>query len=101
MGRTKKFIRKELDRKMISGIQQIGVGVRNIYEAWKWYISNFGMDIRMFEERASAEYMLPYTGGEPRERHAALAINMLGGGGFEWNESMKKVRTIGNHIFWK
>ncbi len=68
---------------MISGIQQIGVGVRNIYEAWKWYISNFGMDIRMFEERASAEYMLPYTGGEPRERHAALAINMLGGGGFE------------------
>jgi catechol 2,3-dioxygenase-like lactoylglutathione lyase family enzyme len=83
MGRTKQFIRKELDKKMISGIQQIGVGVRNIYEAWKWYIPNFGMDIRMFEERASAEYMLPYTGGEPRERHAALAINMLGGGGFE------------------
>ncbi len=68
---------------MISGIQQIGVGVQNIYEAWKWYIPNFGMDIRMFEERARAEYMLPYTGGKPRERHAALAINMLGGGGFE------------------
>jgi len=74
---------RELDRKWISGIQQIGVGVRNIYEAWKWYIPNFGMDVRMFEEKATAEYMLPYTDGEPRERHAALAINMHGGGGFE------------------
>jgi catechol 2,3-dioxygenase-like lactoylglutathione lyase family enzyme len=75
--------KKELDRKMISGIQQIGVGVRNIYEAWKWYIPQFGMDIRMFEDKAIAEYMLPYTDGEPRERHAALAMNMKGGGGFE------------------
>ncbi len=68
---------------MISGIQQIGVGVTNIYEAWKWYIPHFGMDVRMFEEKATAEYMLRYTDGEPRERHAALAVNMLGGGGFE------------------
>ncbi len=30
---------KELDIKMISGIQQIGVGVTNFYEAWKWYIT--------------------------------------------------------------
>ena len=74
---------KELDRKMISGIQQIGVGVKNIYEAWKWYIPHFGMDIRMFEDKATSEYMLPYTEGEPRERHAALAMNLLGGGGFE------------------
>ena len=74
---------KELDNKMISGIQQIGVGVTNIYEAWKWYIPHFGMDVRMFEEKATAEYMLRYTDGEPRERHAALAVNMLGGGGFE------------------
>ncbi len=41
----------ELDRKYISGIQQIGIGVRNFGEAWKWYIPNFGMDIRMFERR--------------------------------------------------
>ncbi len=74
---------KELDRKMISGIQQIGVGVKNIYEAWKWYIPHFGMDIRLFEDKATSEYMLPYTEGKPRERHAALAMNLLGGGGFE------------------
>ena len=74
---------KELDKKMISGIQQIGVGVTNFYEAWKWYIPNFGMDVRIFEDKATAEYMLRYTDGEPRERHACLAMNMLGGGGFE------------------
>ena len=27
--------------------------------------------------------MLPYTGGEPRGRHAILALNMQGGGGLE------------------
>ncbi|OFY60144.1 MAG: glyoxalase [Bacteroidetes bacterium RBG_13_46_8] len=27
--------------------------------------------------------MLPYTGGKPQKRHAALALNMQGGGGFE------------------
>jgi len=27
--------------------------------------------------------MLPYTGGKPRERHAVLALNMMGGGGAE------------------
>jgi catechol 2,3-dioxygenase-like lactoylglutathione lyase family enzyme len=75
--------KRELDRKLISGIQQIGVGVRNFHEAWRWYILNFGMDIRIFEEKATAEYMLPYTDNQPRERHACLAMNMQGGGGFE------------------
>jgi catechol 2,3-dioxygenase-like lactoylglutathione lyase family enzyme len=27
--------------------------------------------------------MLPYTGGKPRMRHAALTLNLMGGGGFE------------------
>lgn len=76
-------MRKELDRKYICGIQQIGVGVKNFYEGWKWYIPNFGMDIRIFEEKATAEYMLPYTDNKPRERHACLAMNLQGGGGFE------------------
>ena len=69
--------------KLISGIQQIGVGVKNVHEAWKWYRQVFGMDIRIFEESAVADLMLPYTGGEPRSRHAALALNLQGGGGFE------------------
>jgi catechol 2,3-dioxygenase-like lactoylglutathione lyase family enzyme len=67
----------------ISGIQQIGIGVSDVYQAWKWYSQHLGMDVRVFEEEATAELMLPYTGGEPRKRHAALAMNLQGGGGFE------------------
>ncbi len=72
-----------MKEKIISGIQQIGIGVANVKEAWKWYKDNFGMDIRIFEDAAMAELMLPYTGGKPRMRHAALALNLMGGGGFE------------------
>lgn len=72
-----------LKEKIISGIQQIGIGVANVHEAWNWYREHFGMDIRIFEESAVAELMLPYTGGKPRRRHAALAMNLQGGGGFE------------------
>lgn len=69
--------------KVITGIQQIGIGVQNLFDAWRWYKGSFGMDVRIFEDEATAELMLPYTGGEPRKRHAALAINIQGGGGFE------------------
>lgn len=72
-----------MKEKLISGIQQIGIGVPDMKEAWKWYIKAFGVDIRMFEDKAVAEHMLPYTGGQPQKRHAALALNMQGGGGFE------------------
>jgi len=68
---------------IISGIQQVGIGVANMNEAWKWYRKYFGVDIRIFEDEATANLMLPYTGGKPRKRHAALALNMQGGGGFE------------------
>lgn len=68
---------------IISGIQQVGIGVTSLKEAWSWYKEHFGMDIRIFEEEAPANYMLPYTGGKPANRHAALALSMMGGGGFE------------------
>ena len=68
---------------VISGIQQMGIGVSNVHEAWRWYRKYFGMDIKVFEEAAEAGLMLPYTGGEPRSRHAALALNLQSGGGFE------------------
>lgn len=75
----------------INGIQQLGVGVENLDEAWKWYREHFAMDIRMFEDEAVAELMLPHTGGKPRARHAVLALNMRGGGGFEiWQHKGKK-----------
>jgi catechol 2,3-dioxygenase-like lactoylglutathione lyase family enzyme len=68
---------------MISGIQQIGIGIKDVHEAWQWYRKHFQMDVPMFEDAATAELMLPYTGGQPRDRHAVLALNTQGGGGFE------------------
>lgn len=69
--------------KKLCGIQQIGVGVKDAKEAWKWYRTQFGMDINVFEDTAVAELMLPHTDGKTRERYAALAMNLEGGGGFE------------------
>lgn len=67
----------------ISGIQQVGIGVPDVHAAWTWYRKHFGMDVPIFEEAATAGLMLPYTGGKPHDRHAILAINLQGGGGFE------------------
>ncbi len=67
----------------ISGIQQIGIGVSQVHEAFTWYREHFGMDVPIFEEAAEAGLMLPYTGGQPQSRHAILALNMRGGGGME------------------
>ena len=72
-----------MKEKIISGIQQIGIGIKNVMEAWRWYHDVFGTDIRVFEDNTIAELMLPYTGGSPQRRHAALAFNLQGGGGFE------------------
>lgn len=68
---------------IISGIQQLGVGNTNVQETFKWYRKAFGTDIKIFEEAAMAELMLPYTANKPHARHAILAISMNGGGGFE------------------
>ena len=67
----------------ISGIQQMGVGVPQVYPAWDWYREYFGVNVKIFDERAVADIMAPYMNGEERERHAILAMNMQGGGGFE------------------
>lgn len=84
-----------IDKKYITGIQQIGVGVENISEAFTWYRKNFGMDVVAFDEKAVAEIMLPYTEGKKRERHAMLALNFQGGGGFEiWQHTGKKPMPI-------
>ena len=72
-----------MQRVVVSGIQQLGIGVANVAEAWKWYRQYMGMDIKVFDDDATAEYMLPYTGGKPQRRHAVLALNLNGGGGFE------------------
>jgi catechol 2,3-dioxygenase-like lactoylglutathione lyase family enzyme len=75
----------------ISGIQQVGIGVPDLESAWRWYRRNFGFDIPVFEEAAEAPLMTRYTRGEVRHRHAALAMNLAGGGGFEiWQYVGKK-----------
>lgn len=89
---------------IISGIQQIGIGVENVHAAWKWYREHFGMDIEVFEEEAVAELMVPHTKNKAIPRHAILALNMQGGGGFEiWQQTKYKpelpsfVPKLGDH----
>jgi len=69
--------------KIICGIQQMGIGVPDVQEIWKWYRKFFGVDVRIFEEAADAPLMTRYTGGEVHSRTATLALSMEGGGGFE------------------
>lgn len=69
--------------KIICGIQQMGVGVPNVEEIWKWYRKFFGVDVKIFEEAAEAPLMIDYTGDKVQARTATLALSMQGGGGFE------------------
>ncbi|MFI5149042.1 MAG: VOC family protein [Bacteroidia bacterium] len=67
----------------IAGIQQIGIGIPDVHKAFKWYREHFGIDIPILDDPGESALMLPYTGGEARQRHAILAINLKGGAGFE------------------
>lgn len=76
---------------LISGIQQVGVGTMDFRKSWNWYIEMFGIDVKILEDDTVAERMLPYTGGVPQQRHACIAVNLQGGGGFEiWQYSKRK-----------
>lgn len=70
-------------KKIISGIQQIGIGVTDVHEAFAYYDKLFGMSTALFDDNGTAELMLPYTNNKPQDRHAILALNLKGGGGFE------------------
>lgn len=75
----------------ITGIQQLGIGTENFRNSWNWYIDMFGADVKILEDDTVAERMLPYTGGVPQKRHACIAMNLQGGGGFEiWQYSERK-----------
>lgn len=69
--------------KNIGGIQQIGIGVPNNRDMFKWYRENFDADIKVFDEDAEAPLMIGYTGGKVQSRSAIMAVNLQGGGGFE------------------
>lgn len=84
-----------MEKYIISGIQQIGIGVENFREAWKYYNEIFAMDVKILEDDTVAELMLPYTGNQPQKRHAGIVINMQGGGGFEiWQYSQRIPQKI-------
>lgn len=72
-----------MDKYYIRGIQQIGIGVSDVKEAFAWYRKYFGSDVKIFDDDSVAEYMLPYTGNKPQKRRAVLALNLQSGGGFE------------------
>ena len=72
---------------LISGIQQVGIGVVDAGESFKWYNKNLGLDVPVFDDIADAKLMVKYTKGNIRKRRAILAVNMAGGGGAEIWES--------------
>jgi len=74
---------RPVDGYLISGIQQIGIGVPNLDNELQWCIRAFGTDVLIFDDEAEARLMVPYTGGEAHSRHAKLVASMCGGGGLE------------------
>jgi catechol 2,3-dioxygenase-like lactoylglutathione lyase family enzyme len=77
------FATKEVMKQNILGIQQIGVGIPDVREAWAFYRKTFGFDVPIFQESAEAKLMTPYTGGVVHSRSAVLAVNLQGGAGLE------------------
>jgi len=69
--------------RLINGIQQVGIGVKNARAAFEWYKKYFGFNTVVFEDVAEASLMYRYTGGQIHQRYAVLAMNMQGGGGLE------------------
>ena len=72
-----------MNKKLIYGIQQVGVGVTDATEAFAWYATRLGADVSVFEDDNEATHMAPYMGGAPHKKKAILAINMQGGSGYE------------------
>lgn len=68
---------------LLTGIQQVGIGVSDVDKAFTWYRQNLGFDVPVFDDAAEAALMIRYTGGDVHSRRALLALNLNGGGGFE------------------
>ncbi|MDX1943000.1 MAG: VOC family protein, partial [Saprospiraceae bacterium] len=72
-----------MTKKVIYGIQQVGVGVADVSAAFAWYGKNLCSNILVFDDDNTATHMAPYMGGESHKKRAILAINMRGGSGYE------------------
>ena len=83
----------------ITGIQQIGIGVKNLRQSTHLYKDIFGFSVLIFDDISDAHLMTKYTGGQIYNRHAVLTMNLAGGGGVEiWQynnrEPKEKATTI-------
>jgi catechol 2,3-dioxygenase-like lactoylglutathione lyase family enzyme len=84
-----------MKQKVICGIQQVGIGVNDFVEAWKWYYDNFGFEVKIVDDEGVAERMLPYTGGKPQPRRSGITVNIRGGGGFEiWQPKERELNYL-------
>lgn len=81
-------------KKVIYGIQQVGVGVPDASTAFKWYGKNLCSDILVFDDNNTATHMAPYMGGQPHQKRAILAINMRGGSGYELWQYMDRTPQV-------
>lgn len=82
----------------LSGIQQIGIGVKNAQQAMHTYKHLFGMDVLIFDDHAKANLMPQYTGGAIFNRRAILTMNLQGGGGLELWQFLDRVPQENNQI---
>lgn len=82
----------------LSGIQQIGIGVKNAEKAMHTYKHLFGMDVLIFDDNAKATLMSQYTGGEVFNRRAILTMNLQGGGGLEIWQYLDRTPQDNNQI---
>ena len=71
------------NKKLIYGIQQIGIGTDDANETFKWYSEKLGSSVVVFEDTNEATFMAPYMGGNSHKKHAILAMNPMGGSGYE------------------
>jgi catechol 2,3-dioxygenase-like lactoylglutathione lyase family enzyme len=86
-------------KRLINGIQQVGIGVEDAHAAFEWYKKYFGFNTVVFEDVAEASLMHRYTGGQVHQRYAVLAMNMQGGGGLEiWQYTSRKPKAPNNDI---
>lgn len=86
-------------KKIINGIQQIGIGVKDVKAVFNWYRAYLGFDILLFKDEATADLMTKYTDDQVRKRIAFLALNMIGGGGLEiWQFKDRTPKSPKNEI---
>ena len=77
-------------RKTISGIQQIGIGVKNLYEAWEWYAKVFGVDVKVFEDSTIADLAVATNCGQIKTGSLARSDRLA-----KYNQLIRIEETLG------